>query len=145
MTAGRTGCVPAVAADSARPPSGPRWTAVGAHTRRSPRHALDGAAHASTGITLYGPADAADRSPLVAFNVAGVNPLDLADGLDELGVESRAGCHCATLAHRDLGLTPPASCRLSFALYTSTEDVDRAVRAVDAVAARLRAPERVRR
>ncbi len=117
---------------------------VGAHTRRLTAHALDGL-RTLEGITLYGPVAAADRSPLVAFNVAGVNPLDLAAGLDELGVEARAGCHCATLAHRDLGLTPPASCRLSFALYTSTEDVDRAVRAVDAVAARLRAPERVRR
>jgi cysteine desulfurase/selenocysteine lyase len=50
--------------------------------------------------------------------------------LNELGVESRAGCHCATLAHRDLGLTPPASCRLSFTLYTNVDDVDRAMDAL---------------
>jgi hypothetical protein len=36
------------------------------------------------------------------------------------------------LAHRALGLDPPASCRLSFALYNSEEDVDRAVAAVAA-------------
>ncbi len=89
------------------------------------------------GLTIYGPPEAADRSPLVAFNVAGVDPLDLAVRLDRLGVESRAGCHCATLAHRDLGLTPSASCRLSFALYTSTEDVDRAVGAVATAADQL--------
>ena len=122
----------------------PRWAAVGAHTRRADRPRARRPAHVA-GITLYGPAGRCRRSPLVAFNVAGVNPIDLADGLNELGVEARAGCHCATLAHRDLGLTPPASCRLSFALYTTPEDVERAVRAVDAVAARLRAPERVRR
>ena len=56
-----------------------------------------------------------------------------------MGVESRAGCHCATLAHHDLGLTPPASCRLSFALYTDDEDVDRAL---DALRAVVRLPER---
>jgi len=50
-------------------------------------------------------------------------------------VESRAGCHCATLAHHALGLTLPASCRLSFALYNTMDDVDQAVAAVADVAA----------
>ena len=59
----------------------------------------------------------------------------VANGLNELGVESRAGCHCATLAHRDLGLTPPASCRLSFTLYTSIDDIERAMDALRRVAA----------
>ena len=51
------------------------------------------------------------------------------------GVESRAGCHCATLAHHALGLNPPASCRLSFYLYNTPGEVDRAVDAVAAIAA----------
>ena len=63
----------------------------------------------------------------------------LAEGLDLEGVEARAGCHCATLAHRALGLTPPASCRLSFALYTSPDDVVRAMDAVRRVVGHLRA------
>jgi len=50
-------------------------------------------------------------------------------------VESRAGCHCATLAHRALNLTPPASCRLSFYVYNTLDEVDRAVNAVAAIAA----------
>ncbi|HWB35209.1 MAG TPA: aminotransferase class V-fold PLP-dependent enzyme, partial [Rugosimonospora sp.] len=74
--------------------------------------------------------DAALRAPLVAFNVAGHNPMDLAGALDALGVEARAGCHCATLAHHALGLDPPASCRLSFAVYNTPEEVDRATAAV---------------
>jgi cysteine desulfurase/selenocysteine lyase len=82
------------------------------------------------GLTIYGPRLAERRSPLVAFNVDGWNPLQLAEALNEAGVESRAGCHCATLAHRDLMLDPAASCRLSFYLYNSAEDV---VQAVDAL------------
>jgi cysteine desulfurase / selenocysteine lyase len=50
-------------------------------------------------------------------------------------VESRAGCHCATLAHHALRLNPPASCRLSFYLYNTLDEVDSAVAAVAAVAA----------
>ncbi|WP_425462954.1 aminotransferase class V-fold PLP-dependent enzyme [Microbacterium kyungheense] len=44
--------------------------------------------------------------------------------------KSRAGCHCATLAHHDLGLEPAASCRVSFTVYNTPEEVDRVVAAV---------------
>ena len=87
------------------------------------------------GITVYGPADPARRTSLVAFNLAGRDPVSVAEALNRAGVESRAGCHCATLAHHALGLAPPASCRLSFYLYNTPDDVDQAVAAVAAVAA----------
>jgi Aminotransferase class-V len=61
---------------------------------------------------------------------------ELAGALGEAGVESRAGCHCATLAHRHLGLEPPASCRLSFYLYNTERDVDLAVDALTRIVAR---------
>jgi cysteine desulfurase/selenocysteine lyase len=79
------------------------------------------------GLTVYGPRE---RAPLIAFNRAGTDPFTLVKALDQRGVEARAGCHCATLAHHALRLDPPASCRLSFALYNTEEDVDRAVAAV---------------
>ncbi len=87
------------------------------------------------GITIYGPRDAARRTSLVAFNVAGRDPVAVAEALDRGGVEARAGCHCATLAHHALGLSPPASCRLSFYLYNTPGEVERAVAAVAAIAA----------
>jgi len=67
-----------------------------------------------------------NRTPLVAFNVEGRNPVELAEALNDAGIESRAGCHCATLAHHSLGLTPPASCRLSFYFYNEMNDVESA-------------------
>ena len=101
--------------------------------------ALDGLC-AIDGITIYGPRDAARRTSLVAFNLAGHDPVSVAHALDRAGVESRAGCHCATLAHHALQLTPPASCRLSFYLYNTPDEVDRAVTAVAAIAADRVAP-----
>jgi cysteine desulfurase/selenocysteine lyase len=74
----------------------------------------------------------------VAFNVAGVDPFVLAEELGRECVEARAGCHCATLAHRDLGMDPPASCRLSFAVYNTRDDVTHAMDAVRRVSERLR-------
>ena len=110
---------------------------VAQHTAAVTERALH-AAHDIPGLTVYGPAPGTPRSPLMAFNVAGLDPMQIADALNALGVESRAGCHCATLAHRDLGLTPPASCRLSFALYSNEDDVDRAMTALRRVTNRAR-------
>jgi cysteine desulfurase/selenocysteine lyase len=110
---------------------------VTAWTSRLTEHAL-GRLAAVPGITIYGPPDPARRTALVAFNVAGHSPMDLAEALNERGVESRAGCHCATLAHRVLGLDPPASCRLSFYLYNTLADVDRAVDALEEAVGRRR-------
>jgi cysteine desulfurase / selenocysteine lyase len=101
--------------------------------------ALDGLS-AIPGITIYGPRDPARRTSLVAFNLAGQDPVAVARALDQAGIESRAGCHCATLAHHALGLTPPASCRLSFYLYNTPGEVDRAVAAVAEIAAGRAAP-----
>ena len=74
----------------------------------------------------------------MAFNLAGRDPVEVARALDLAGLEARAGCHRATLAHHSLGLRPPASCRLSFYLYNTLDEVDRAVAAVKAIAAARR-------
>ena len=87
-------------------------------------------------MRIYGPGPGIARSPLLAFSVSGQDPRAIATALDQRGVEARAGCHCATLAHLDLGLT--ASCRLSFAAYTSADDVDRALDALERVASASR-------
>jgi cysteine desulfurase / selenocysteine lyase len=107
---------------------------VTAWNRQLTARALEGLC-AIPGITIYGPRDPARRTSLVAFNVAGHDPIRLAEALDRAGVESRAGCHCATLAHYALGLSPPASCRLSFYLYNTPDEVDRAVDALAAIVA----------
>ena len=83
------------------------------------------------GLTVYGPPNPARRSSLVAFNVQGHDPLALARALNDAGVEARAGCHCASLAHRMLGIE--ASCRLSFYLYNTLDDVERAGDALAAI------------
>jgi cysteine desulfurase / selenocysteine lyase len=107
---------------------------VAAWNRQLTARALD-RLPAIPGITIYGPRAPSRRTSLVAFNVAGHDPVHLAEGLDRAGVEARAGCHCATLAHHALQLTPPASCRLSFYLYNTLDEVDQAVDALAAIAA----------
>jgi cysteine desulfurase/selenocysteine lyase len=115
--------------------------AVGRHTAELTQLALC-EAMTIDGLRWYGPTAGVPRSPLLAFNVADVDPFALAEELGREGVEARAGCHCATLAHRELDMDPPASCRLSFALYNSRDDVAHATDAVRRVSNRLRRPGR---
>jgi cysteine desulfurase / selenocysteine lyase len=112
---------------------------VGAWNQQLTAQALE-RLQALPGITIYGPRRAFRRSSLVAFNFRGRNPMALAQALNDRGVESRAGCHCATLAHHALRLNPPASCRLSFTLYNTPQEVDRAVDALQSVVAPRPAP-----
>ncbi len=77
-------------------------------------------------LSIYGPKDPAKRTSLVAFTCQDKNPFQIAEALSGLGIESRAGCHCATLAHHYYKLDPPASCRLSFYIYNDLNDVRKA-------------------
>jgi cysteine desulfurase/selenocysteine lyase len=100
---------------------------IAAWNRRLTAHAMT-RLESIPGLEIYGPRDASRRSSLVAFNVAGHDPLVLAAALNDAGIEARAGCHCATLAHQALGIA--ASLRFSFYLYNTPDDVDRAVDAL---------------
>lgn len=82
------------------------------------------------GLTVYGPRDPERRVSVVSFNIKGKDPFDIARYLDSRGIESRAGCHCATLAHYFLSLNPPASCRLSPYVYNTLDEMDTVVGAL---------------
>ncbi len=66
--------VPHEAADPSTEPSTRRCGGSGGHTPRADG-ARPGGLQAINGLTVYGPLEAAERSPLVAFNVGGVNPM----------------------------------------------------------------------
>jgi len=81
-------------------------------------------------LKIYGPKNPENRAALIAFTCKNNTPFKIAENLSETGVESRAGCHCATLAHHFYKLDPPASCRLSFYIYNDINDVRKACSAV---------------
>lgn len=73
-------------------------------------------------IEIYGPKNPEDRGGVVAFNIKGVHPHDTAQILNNDNVCIRSGHHCAMPLHTRLNLS--ASCRASFYIYTTTEDID---------------------
>ncbi len=82
-------------------------------------------------VEIYGPRDPSKRSGLIAFNLKGIHPHDVATLLDEEGIAIRAGHHCAQPLHRELGI--PASCRVSFYLYNAEDEVEAFLTALDRV------------
>jgi cysteine desulfurase/selenocysteine lyase len=81
------------------------------------------------GVRVFGPTDPAGRSGVVAFDVEGVHPHDLATILDGREVCIRAGHHCAQPLMRRLGV--PATARASFYVYSDASDVDALVAGVE--------------
>lgn len=74
--------------------------------------------------TYYTP-NKENHSSVISFNIKGIHPHDLATVLDNEGVAVRAGHHCAQPLVRFLKL--PATCRASFYIYNTKEDVDRLI------------------
>lgn len=61
--------------------------------------------------------------PVISFTVEEIHPHDIASILNEEGVCIRAGHHCSQPLMEKLGV--PATARISFYLYNTTEDIDR--------------------
>lgn len=77
------------------------------------------------GLKIYGPKDNVKRGGLIAFNIEGLHPHDVATALDMEGVAVRAGHHCAQPLLNYL--ETPATARASFYLYNTKEDCDKLV------------------
>lgn len=80
------------------------------------------------GLTIYGPEDNQPRGGVIAFNLDGLHPHDVATALDMEGVAVRAGHHCAQPLIDYLGL--PATARASFYIYNTFADCDKLVEAI---------------
>ena len=76
-------------------------------------------------LTLYLTLNEENHSGVISFNIKGVHPHDVASILDSVGVCVRSGNHCAQPLMRFLGID--STCRASFYLYNTKEDVDKLV------------------
>ena len=65
---------------------------------------------------------AKDKGAIVSFEMKGAHPHDIATIIDRSGVAVRAGTHCAMPLLARFGVD--ATCRASFGLYNTREEVD---------------------
>ena len=83
------------------------------------------------GMKIYGTTDTDKHDAVISFQVGAIHHLDMGTLLDRLGIAVRTGHHCAEpLMHR-LGIE--GTCRASFALYNTREEVDALVAGIQRI------------
>ena len=83
------------------------------------------------GMRIFGPKNIQEHDAVISFLVGTIHHLDMGTLLDRLGIAIRTGHHCAEpLMHR-LGIE--GTCRASFALYNTREDVDALVAGIERI------------
>lgn len=84
------------------------------------------------GVTLYGDGRGA---PIVSFNIDDLGSTEVAYMLDaSFSIATRAGLHCAPLAHKTLGTLHQGVVRLSPGAFSTQEEVDKVIAAVQEIA-----------
>jgi cysteine desulfurase/selenocysteine lyase len=71
---------------------------------------------------------ARDKGPIISFEMKGAHPHDVATVIDRQGVAVRAGTHCVMPLLERFNVT--ATCRASFGMYNTREEVDHLVQAL---------------
>jgi cysteine desulfurase/selenocysteine lyase len=83
------------------------------------------------GVEIYGPPIGEERGGLVSFNLEVPHAHDIASILNDYGIATRAGEHCAHPLHQKLGIS--GSIRASYYLYNTMEEVDKLINALHEV------------
>src|SRR5436309_6075288 len=71
-------------------------------------------------LRIFGTAK--EKGPIVSFEIKGAHPHDVATIIDRAGIAVRAGTHCVMPLLSRFGVA--ATCRASFGLYNTREEVD---------------------
>ncbi|MBQ5936254.1 MAG: cysteine desulfurase [Bacteroidaceae bacterium] len=81
-------------------------------------------------MKIYGPS-IDEHDAVISFQVGNIHHLDMGTLLDRLGIAVRTGHHCAEPLMRRLGIE--GTCRASFALYNTRQDIDALVEGIKRV------------
>ncbi|MEM3616004.1 MAG: SufS family cysteine desulfurase [Candidatus Methanomethylicia archaeon] len=73
-------------------------------------------------IKVYGPLDPERRLGIIAFNVGGLDPHQVALILDQYGIAVRSGLHCAEPIHQIIG-AKDGTVRASYYLYNTPNEI----------------------
>lgn len=87
-------------------------------------------------IKLYGTGDLEQRTAIVSFTATSKQVSEIGLRLDDdYGILVRVGLHCAPAAHRTIGTFPTGTVRLAPGVFTTMDDVNRTIWAIEQVIA----------
>ena len=85
------------------------------------------------GVRIYGPPQEIARVPVVSVNLPNMSAANAAGWLSEnYDICTRAGYHCAPLAHQTLGTVKTGTLRFSFGYDNTYQEVEKALAAIKA-------------
>jgi cysteine desulfurase family protein len=120
--------------------AGIRWVsqrgveAIREHEKELEQLLLDGLSGLPN-IKVYGTQDANKSIAVVSFTLQGKSTSDVGLRLDEeFGILCRIGLHCAPIAHKTIGSFPEGTVRLSPGIFTTSEDIQRTIQAIELLA-----------
>ncbi|MBQ6191790.1 MAG: cysteine desulfurase [Bacteroidaceae bacterium] len=105
------------------------FDAIQAHERDLTNYAFERLMEVE-GMKIYGPS-IEEHEAVISFQVGNIHHLDMGTLLDRLGIAVRTGHHCAEPLMRRLGIE--GTCRASFALYNTRQDIDALVEGIKRV------------
>ena len=91
---------------------------------------LYSALKSTPGVKIYTPMPDNNYAPVLSFNISGLNSIEAASLLNKAGFATRAGLHCAPLAHKRLGTIESGTVRVCPSIFTTTEQIDKFIIAV---------------
>jgi cysteine desulfurase / selenocysteine lyase len=99
--------------------------AIATHEKALHDHAMERLSKINS-LRIYG--RARHKGPIISFTMEGAHAHDVATVIDRQGVAVRAGTHCTQPLLQRLGVT--ATCRASFGMYNTHEEVDKLAEAL---------------
>jgi len=87
------------------------------------------------GVEIYGRQDSDSSVAIVSITIKGKNASEVGFRLDEeFGILTRVGLHCAPAAHHSIGSFPEGTVRLAPGIFTTMNDIDATLKAIEAIA-----------
>ncbi|MDD2572925.1 MAG: aminotransferase class V-fold PLP-dependent enzyme [Bacillota bacterium] len=91
------------------------------------------------GVKIYGPKNSKLKAGVVSINILDGDSGEISYILDKsYDIATRAGLHCAPLAHRTIGTFEQGTIRFSVGVFNTREDIEAAIKAVEEIASELR-------
>ncbi|MCE5195621.1 MAG: aminotransferase class V-fold PLP-dependent enzyme [Negativicutes bacterium] len=88
-------------------------------------------------LQIYGPADAALQTPTVSVTLKQLDCAAFSYRLaEEFGIATRAGLHCAPLAHQTIATYPNGTVRFSLGHFTTKEELLYTLAAIEQISSR---------
>lgn len=100
------------------------------HEKRLAAQILEGL-RGIRGVLIYGPQQPEEMTAVISFNLEDQEANQVSFALDRVfNIATRAGLHCAPLAHRTIGTLETGTVRVSPGYFNTAEEVDRFLSAV---------------